>query len=159
MSLFEFFLIFIVITILNIPGLPLVLCAPGLFGLPLAWVVSYSASLISTQIHFLIVARMASNEIVMEKKNEEKTASFLDSAVNKVKHRPILTIAALRTIMFLTPPLTVALALAKIKPMEHFLGGVLGFVIPVTFYVVFFNAALEAVQGYGQVGEGVSLEL
>ena len=53
-----------------------------------------------------------------------------------LERRPVQTVAALRTLMILSPPLNYALALSPIRYRDYLAGSVLGLIAPIAFYAL-----------------------
>ena len=52
-------------------------------------------------------------------------------ALDRVEARPVQTIAILRFVLWLTPPLSYALAASKVGLRDHVIGSALGLFVPV----------------------------
>ena len=71
--------------------------------------------------------------------------------IEKMKRRRklVITVAVLRGILLLSPPLNAALALTRLKPRDHLLGSAIGLVLPVGVIVFLAETALSLVRHLG----------
>jgi uncharacterized membrane protein YdjX (TVP38/TMEM64 family) len=65
--------------------------------------------------------------------------------LGRLDARPVQTVAALRTLMILSPPLNYALALSPIRYRDYVLGSAIGLIAPIAFYALL----LEQLVGCG----------
>jgi uncharacterized membrane protein YdjX (TVP38/TMEM64 family) len=60
--------------------------------------------------------------------------------------RPVATIAMLRLVLILAPPLNYALAMSPVSFAHYFLGSVLGLVVPITLAIALFDYLMKLVR-------------
>jgi uncharacterized membrane protein YdjX (TVP38/TMEM64 family) len=114
----------------QVPGLLLVALAPALFSLEEAWFLSVVASNLAVVLNFELVRRLGGQPLAeIESKELQKLFDRLDE-------RPVQTVALLRTVTVMFPPVTSALALTKLRARDHFLGSAIGMLLPITALVL-----------------------
>jgi uncharacterized membrane protein YdjX (TVP38/TMEM64 family) len=118
--------LFVGAVVSQVPGLVFVFAAPALFHLPQAWLLCFVASNLAVMLNFELVRRIGGQPLrSIEQPWLRKLFGALDA-------HPIRTVALLRTITVMFPPVTGALALTQISSREHALGSAIGMVLPLT---------------------------
>jgi uncharacterized membrane protein YdjX (TVP38/TMEM64 family) len=110
----------------QVPGLVFVFAAPALFHLPEAWLLCFVASNLAVILNFELVRRIGGQPLG----NIEQP--WLRKLFDALDAHPIRTVALLRTITVMFPPVTGALALTQISSREHAVGSAIGMVPPLT---------------------------
>lgn len=121
----------------QIPGLPFVLAAPALFRLPVAWVLCFTASNLAVAVNFALVRRFGGQPLAEVKRPR------LRLIIDKLDDHPIRTVALLRFLTLVFPPVTSALALTRLRARDHAIGSAIGMLIPITVMLVVASAVLE----------------
>jgi uncharacterized membrane protein YdjX (TVP38/TMEM64 family) len=121
-----FVAVFVGAVVSQIPGLVFVAAAPALFRLPQAWLLCFVASNLAVTLNFELVRRVGGQPLARIEK------PWLQRLFGALDEHPIRTVALLRTLTVMFPPVTGALALTRISSREHALGSALGMVLPVT---------------------------
>ncbi len=122
--------------LLHVPGLVFVAAAVGVWGPGRGAVVAGVGSLVSLATSFVFVRAIGGRPL-----GEVKWA-FARRLLGSLEARPVLTIAALRTVLILSPPVTYALALSNVRFRDYMLGSALGLVVPLSIAVVVFARVL-----------------
>jgi uncharacterized membrane protein YdjX (TVP38/TMEM64 family) len=111
------------------PGLLFVAIAPALFSLGEAWLLSVLASNVAVVLNFEIVRKLGGQPLArIESKGLNRLFARLD-------RHPVQTVALLRTVTVMFPPVTSALALTKLRARDHFVGSAVGMLLPITALV------------------------
>ncbi len=125
-----FVMVFVGAVVSQVPGLVFVLAAPALFHLPEAWVLCFVASNLAVIVNFALVRRLGGQPLSGIRQ------PWLRKLFGALDTHPIRTVAILRTITVMFPPVTGALALTQISAREHALGSAIGMVLPLTAILV-----------------------
>lgn len=134
-----FFAVFVAAVVAQVPGIPFVALAPTLFQLPEAWALCFLASNAAMLINFALVRRFGGQPFAqIESPRLKRLFTQLDS-------HPVRTVAILRTLTVMFPPVTGALALTHVSSRDHALGSALGMVVPVTAILLIAEALMRAV--------------
>jgi uncharacterized membrane protein YdjX (TVP38/TMEM64 family) len=124
-----FFVTFTVGQLLQVPGIVFVLMARAAWGPVLGFASGYVGAVISATLVFLLVRAVGGKPLA------EVTWPPARKLLAGLERRPVLTVASLRAVMTLSPPLNYALALSSVKQGHHFVGSALGLVLPVALMV------------------------
>ncbi len=125
-----FVVVFVGAVVGQVPGLVFVIAAPALFHLPEAWFLCFVASNVAVILNFALVRRIGGQPIGSLKQ------PWLQKLFGALDAHPIRTVALLRTVTVMFPPVTGALALTRISAREHALGSAIGMVLPLTCILV-----------------------
>jgi uncharacterized membrane protein YdjX (TVP38/TMEM64 family) len=131
-----FFASFTVGQLLQVPGFVFIFAARAAWGPLLGFSYAYAGSIISATLVFVLVRSIGGKPL-----GEIKWAPAR-KVLAGLERRPVLTIAALRALMMLTPPLNYALALSPVRQSHHFIGSVVGLLVPVAVVVFMSEGAL-----------------
>jgi len=116
--------------LLHLPGILFVAAARIVFGAVLGLVLGYAGALLALAVSFA-VARQLVRAARATREPWRPRWAFLRRAFERLEARPVRTIALLRLVLWLAPPLTYALATTRVRAREHVLGCALGLVVPV----------------------------
>lgn len=120
-----FFFIFLLGTLMNIPGAVFLVFAVFAYGYFWGTVLSYISALGCAMINFYF-ARAVGGQALSEIENPR-----LKKVMQKVEKKPIATIFWLRLIFLLSPIVNYTLALSNIKPKQFFIGNAIGMIPPI----------------------------
>jgi len=133
-----FTLVFVVAVVAQVPGFAFVIAAPAMFRLPLAWLLCFLASNVAVLINFALVRRFGGQPLAkIERSTLRRIFAQLDA-------HPIRTVALLRTLTVMFPPVTGALALTQVSARDHAIGSILGMIVPVTAILAAAAALMDA---------------
>jgi uncharacterized membrane protein YdjX (TVP38/TMEM64 family) len=125
-----FVALFVGAVALQVPGLLFVAIAPAFFSLEEAWLLSVLASNLAVVLNFEVVRRLGGQPLAeIESKDLRKLFVHLEE-------RPVRTVLLLRMVTVMFPPVTSALALTGLRARDHFLGSLLGMLLPITALVL-----------------------
>lgn len=124
-----FFAIFLMGTLMNVPGAVFLVFAILTYGYFFGIFLSYISALICALINFLF-ARFISGKALSEIKNKR-----IQKALSKVETHPISTLCWLRVFMLLSPVVNYAMALTNIKPKQFFLANAIAMIFPFAFII------------------------
>jgi uncharacterized membrane protein YdjX (TVP38/TMEM64 family) len=121
----------------QVPGFAFVIAAPALFHLPLAWALCFVASNVAVILNFAIVRKFGGQPLA---KLERPTLRRLFAELDQ---HPIRTVALLRTLTVMFPPVTSALALTRVRARDHAIGSAIGMLLPLTAILLAAAALIE----------------
>lgn len=122
----------------QVPGVPFVIAAPALFQLPEAFLLCFAASNVALMINFAMVRKFGGKALArVEQPRWRQFLSHLDD-------HPIRTIALIRIVTVMFPPVTGVLALTSVRARDHAIGSALGLLLPLTVLLWLAATALDA---------------
>jgi uncharacterized membrane protein YdjX (TVP38/TMEM64 family) len=121
-----FVVLFVVTVVIQIPAFAFVLAAPSLFELPQAWLLCLVASYLAVLVNFALVRKLGGQPLA------ELERPFLRRIFAQLQAHPVRTVALLRLITIMFPPVTSALALTRLRARDHALGSLLGIPLPIS---------------------------
>lgn len=124
-----FVAVFVAAVVSQVPGLLFVAVAPALFRLPEAWALSFGASNLAVVLNFALVRKLGGQPLA------QLMHPRLRQVLEHLDERPVRTVAILRTITVMFPPVTSALALTSLRARHHFIGSAIGMLLPITALV------------------------
>jgi uncharacterized membrane protein YdjX (TVP38/TMEM64 family) len=120
-----FVALFVGAVVSQVPGLLFVFVAPALFRLPQAFALCFVASNLAVALNFELVRRLGGQPLAqIESPHLRKLFARLDQ-------HPVRTVALLRTVTVMFPPVTSALALTQLRARDHALGSAIGMLLPI----------------------------
>lgn len=123
-----FFVLFTAGAVLQVPGALFVVAARLAFGPVWGFVLAYAGAVVAVTAAFGLVRALRGRRDDPPRPLRWRWARrLLDGA----QRRPVLTVALLRTLFFLSPPLNYALAFSRIRARDYVLGSALGLALPV----------------------------
>ncbi|HSO32807.1 MAG TPA: VTT domain-containing protein [Labilithrix sp.] len=125
-----FLLVFAIGELLHLPGILFVLVARLVFGPSIGFVLGYAGALLAVTVSFT-VARQVVAAARATKEPWRPKWRFLRRAFDRLEAHPVQTIALLRLVLWLAPPLSYALASTNIRARDHVVGSAIGLVLPV----------------------------
>jgi uncharacterized membrane protein YdjX (TVP38/TMEM64 family) len=125
-----FVAVFVAAVVAQVPGFVFVLVAPALFSALEAWVLCILASNVAVWLNFELARRIGGQPLAdVERPWMKRLFASLD-------RRPVRSIALLRVVTIMFPPVTTALALTGVGARDHAVGSFLGMLLPVTGLVL-----------------------
>jgi uncharacterized membrane protein YdjX (TVP38/TMEM64 family) len=140
MGVVLFLAAFAIGNLIALPGLLFVIASLLAYGKLTGFFIAVAGSLLSISISFWVV-RTFGGQVQTQNR-------FIRWALGPIERYPIRTVAFLRTIMVLSPPVNYALALSKIRYRHYLLGSAAGLAIPLLVYAV----GLDCVMATGILG-------
>lgn len=128
--------LFVAATLLQIPGIPLLMLAPALFGTGAAVALCLPLSHVAVLANFELVRRIGGRGVAPPR------ASLITRLFAQLDAHPVRTVAVVRGITIMFPPVTTALALTRIGRRDHFVGTLIGMTPPVALLVWLSGALL-----------------
>jgi len=128
-----FVVVFCVGELVHVPGLVFVLAAVFAYGRTVGGLVSYAAGVTSMAFSFGLVRAVGGTALA------EIDKPWLKRALAWVDARPVTAIAALRTVLILSPPLNYALALSSVRFRDYLAGSALGLIPPMIVATLLFD--------------------
>lgn len=115
----------------QLPGIVFVLAARAAWGPVMGFAVAYVGALCAVSLSFCAV------RAAMGRSDEtSRRPAWLDRALDKLATRPQLTVASLRALLALSPPLNVALAMTPLRSRDHLIGSAVGLLLPITLWIL-----------------------
>lgn len=131
-----FVAIFLIGELVHVPGLVFVAAGVLTYGRLEGGMLGFLTALLSVSFSFAVVRGVGGKAMAEIKWN------WVKRILAKLDDHPIKTVAALRMILCLAPPLNYALALSNIRFRDYLIGSTLGLIPPVALFVVFFDQAM-----------------
>jgi len=131
--------LFVAAVVAQVPGFAFVIAAPALFHLPEAWLLCFLASNVAVILNFALVRKLGGQPF------SELKRPTLRRLFAELDDHPIRTVAILRTLTIMFPPVTGALALTRLRARDHAIGSALGMILPVTAILLASAALIEVV--------------
>lgn len=122
--------------LLQVPGIVFILVARAAWGPVLGFANAYVGALVAAGVVFLLVRMVGGSPL------GRITWGPARRVLAGLERRPVLTIASLRAVMLLSPPLNYALALSPVRQGHHLLGSALGLVVPIAVVMFLSESAL-----------------
>lgn len=123
-GIFIFFGIFLLGTLMNLPGAIFLIFAVVIYGYWLGTILSYITALLAAWLNFEF-ARAIGGKALSDIKNKK-----LKKILAQVDDKPIRTVVLLRCILLLSPLINYTLALTDIRRSKFIIGNVIGMLIP-----------------------------
>jgi uncharacterized membrane protein YdjX (TVP38/TMEM64 family) len=132
-----FVALFVAAVVSQVPGFAFVIAAPALFHLPEAWAICFLASNLAVILNFALVRKLGGQPFT------EFERPTLRRLFAQLERHPIRTVAVLRTLTVMFPPVTGALALTQLRALDHAIGSAIGMLLPVTALLLGSAALIE----------------
>src|SRR5215813_6584244 len=126
--------------LLHVPGLVFVAAGVLAYGPALGGPLAFLGAVASVSVSFWIVRAIGGRPL------RELGNRWVRRALAQLDARPVATIAILRLVLILWPPLNYALALSQVSFAHYFLGSVLGLVAPIVLAVTLFDRLMGLVR-------------
>lgn len=131
-----FVVLFAVGELLQIPGLVFVAAAVLSYGRLHGGLLAYFAGLVSVSVSFAVFRALGGAALA------DLERPWLRKVLGRLRERPVRTIATLRAVLLLSPPLNAALALSRVRFRDYLAGSALGLLPPVAGFVLLFERCL-----------------
>lgn len=135
-----FFAAFTAGQLLQVPGAVFIIAARAAWGPTWGFAGASTGAVISATLVFLFVRAVGGKPL-----GEIKWA-FARKVLAGLERRPVLTIAVLRAVLMLAPPLNYALALSPVRRDHHLVGSMIGLIVPVAITVCLSEGVLALVR-------------
>jgi uncharacterized membrane protein YdjX (TVP38/TMEM64 family) len=126
--------------LLHVPGLVFVAAGVLAYGPVLGGPLAFLGAVASVSVSFWVVRAIGGRPL------GELRPRWVRRALAQLDARPVATIALLRVVLILWPPLNYALALSQVSFAHYFLGSVLGLVAPMALAVTLFDYLMKLVR-------------
>src|SRR5215813_1494503 len=126
--------------LLHVPGLVFVAAGVLAYGPVLGGPLAFLGAVAAVSVSFWVVRAIGGRPL------GELRIRWVRRALARLDARPIATIALLRLVLILSPPLNYALALSQVSFAHYFLGSVLGLVAPIALAVTLFDYLMALVR-------------
>ena len=122
----------------HVPGMVFVVAGILVYGKVLGFGLAWLASVVSVGFSFVVVRRIGGTPLGTVNK------PWLKRILSHLDDRPIRTVALLRLMLWLAPPLNYALALTKVRFRDYLIGSALGLIAPVAGVAILFDWLFNA---------------
>jgi uncharacterized membrane protein YdjX (TVP38/TMEM64 family) len=128
-----FLALFIVGVLLHVPGVVFVGAASLAYGHWIGAIAAYIGAVVSVTVCFVVVRTIGGQPLAEVKR------PWIRKILARLESHPITTVAALRLILWMSPPITYALAMSPVKTRHYVVGTVLGLSVPIPVVAYFFD--------------------
>lgn len=128
-----FLVLFVVGELLHVPGLVFIGAAVAVWGPVRGGAIGGVGALLSLVTSFVVVRAIGGTPLDAVKNR------LVRRLLQHLETRPVTTVAAVRAVTILSPPVTYALALSGIRFRDYLVGSAIGLVLPLAGAVVFFD--------------------
>ncbi len=128
-----FVVLFVVGELLHVPGLVFIGAAVALWGPARGGAIAGVGALLSLATSFVVVRAIGGTPLGAVK------SGLARRILRHLDVRPVVTVAAVRAVFILSPPVTYALALSGIRFRDYFVGSAVGLAPPLLVAVLVFD--------------------
>ena len=121
--------------LLHLPGMVFIVVARLVFGPSVGFLLGYAGAVFAVTVSF-VVARQLVAAARASTEPWRPRWRFAQRALDRLETRPVQTVALLRLVLWLAPPLSYALAASKLRVRDHVVGSALGLLAPVLVAVL-----------------------
>lgn len=121
--------------LLHLPGILFVVVARLVFGPSLGFALGYAGAIFAVTVSFGVARQVFAAARATDEPWRPRW-KWLRRMLERVEANPVRTIALLRLVLWLAPPLSYALASSKVRARDHVLGSAIGLLIPVAVAVL-----------------------
>lgn len=125
--------LFVVGELAHVPGFVFIGAAILAYGRLEGGVVGYVGAMAAVAVAFVVVRGIGGQALAAIER------PIIRRVLAHVDERPVLAVAALRTVLIMTPALTYALALTRIRFRDYIVGSALGLALPIAGMAVLFD--------------------
>ena len=126
--------------LLHVPGLVFVAAGVLAYGPALGGPLAFLGAVVAVSVSFWVVRAIGGRPL------GELRYRWARRALAQLDAHPVATIAMLRLVLILSPPLNYLLALSQVSFGHYFLGSVLGLVVPITLAIALFDHLMKLVR-------------
>lgn len=123
----------------QLPGIVFVLAARAAWGPVLGFGIAYVGALCAVSVSFCVLRAAAGRGDAPTK----PLPAWVSRATERLATRPQLTVAVLRVLLALSPPLNIALAMTSLRPRDHLVGSAVGLLVPIGIWVLLSDVLLD----------------
>lgn len=121
--------------LLHLPGMVFIVVARLVFGPSLGFVLGYGGAVFAVTVSFLVARQL----VAAARSSTEPWRprwKFAQRALDRLEAHPVQTVALLRLVLWLAPPLSYALASSNLRVRDHVVGSAVGLFAPVLVAVL-----------------------
>jgi uncharacterized membrane protein YdjX (TVP38/TMEM64 family) len=138
MGAFAFIGLFVLGELAHVPGFVFIGAAILAYGRLEGGVLGYVGALAAVAVAFLVVRGIGGQALSSIRR------PIVVRLLAHVDDRPVLAVAGLRSVLWMTPALTYALALTRVRFRDYMIGSALGLAVPIALMSWFFDWLLTA---------------
>jgi uncharacterized membrane protein YdjX (TVP38/TMEM64 family) len=132
-----FVVVFLIGELLQVPGLVFVSAAVLSYGQLGGGVLAYCTGVLSVVFSFFVVRGLGGAAL------GEIDKPWVKTVLKRLNGRPITTVAVLRIVLLLSPPLNYMLALSTIRFRDYLIGSAIGLFPPIAVFVILFDQLMR----------------
>jgi uncharacterized membrane protein YdjX (TVP38/TMEM64 family) len=125
-----FIVAFAIGELLHLPGILFVVAARVVFGPTIGLALGYAGAVFALMVSFFVARHLVAAARASREPWRPRWRP-LRVTFERLESSPVKSIALLRLVLWLAPPLTYALAATKIRARDHFIGCAVGLIVPV----------------------------
>jgi len=134
---------FCLFELLHLPAIVVVAAGVRVWGVWEGWLLALLTAPVAISLPFFIIRSIGGRPLA------EVQWPLLRRMMAKLDDAPLRTVALLRLVFFLSPPITSCLALSGVPFTQYLMGSVIGLAIPLTLLCLFLNQVLYKL-GFGE---------
>ncbi len=127
-----FLFCFVIGGLVQIPGVIFVIAARLAFGPTIGFVLGYAGAVLAITAGFCMVRALRGDT----EPSPTLKLAWAQRMLEKAEARPVATIATLRLVLFLSPPLNVGLGFSSVRFRHYVVGSAIGIIIPTALVTV-----------------------
>lgn len=116
--------------LLHLPGILFVVAARVVFGPTVGLALGYAGAVFALMVSFFVARHLVAAARATREPWRPRWRP-LRATFERLESHPVKSIALLRLVLWLAPPLTYALAATKVRARDHLVGCAVGLVVPV----------------------------
>lgn len=141
LGMVSYLLAFAVGQLAQLPGVAFVLAARVAYGPVVGFLLGYAGALAAVSLSFFVVRGIGGRAL------SGTRWKWVRRVLARLDDRPVLTIALLRTVFALSPPLSYALAMSATRFRHYLAGSAIGLLTPIAVWVLLSDCLLAALSG------------
>jgi uncharacterized membrane protein YdjX (TVP38/TMEM64 family) len=123
--------------VIHVPGLLFCAAAIAIWGRLEGGVIAWGASVLSISTSFVVVRAVGGHALADIKHR------WMQKILAQLEANPIRTVALLRAVLVISPPVTYALALSRVRFRDMFIGSAIGLMAPMVLVAIFLDYVLR----------------
>jgi uncharacterized membrane protein YdjX (TVP38/TMEM64 family) len=116
--------------LMNLPAMLFTATALLVYGIPMGFPIAFVGSFVASFVHFQVVRSIGGQALA------EVKIPLMQKIMSKFDSHPLLTVAVLRALFFISPPVNYLLALSNVRNRDLVLGTLLGILPQIAFHAM-----------------------
>ncbi len=114
--------------LMNLPAMLFTATALLVYGIPIGFPIAFFGSFVASFVHFQVVRSIGGQALA------EVKIPLMQKIMSKFDSHPLSTVALLRALFFISPPVNYLLALSNVRNRDLVLGTLLGIIPQIAFH-------------------------